>query len=206
MAGRPHQTSTLPIIAIGGSAGAIKPVLTLLGDLPADLQAVILIVIHRSPSLPTLLPEILGRRSPSAVHLAREGLALDHPLCLVAPPDKHMVVTPERTIRLVADGYYRSNNIDLLFNSLARSAGRWTMGVILSGLLKDGTEGLRSIQEAGGVALVQSPAEAEYPDMPESALQFDGPIDFVGPVAALAEEICRRVRIFGSPVATTEAG
>lgn len=190
-----HTHSALPIIAIGGSAGAIKPILGLLGGLPANLSAIILIVIHRSPAAPSLLPEVIAQRSPTAVHLAQEGLPLDHPMCVVASPDKHMVVSPQLRVHLISDGYYRSSNIDLLFNSLARAAGNRTIGVILSGLLKDGTEGLRAIKESGGVALVQSPAEAEYPDMPESAIQFDGLIDFVGPVTALADEIRRRVQV-----------
>lgn len=190
----------LPIIAIGGSAGAIKPVLDLLSDLPQDLAAIILIVIHRAPMAPTLLPDIVARRSPIPTHLAREGMELEGPICLVAPPDRHMALTPQGTIHLIADGYYRGNNIDLLFNSLARCAGPRTIGVIFSGLLKDGTEGLRAIKESGGAVLAQSPSEAEYPDMPKSAIDSDGPIDFVGSVPALADEIRRRVRTSGSAV------
>ena len=60
------------------------------------------------------------------------------------------------------DGFYRGHNIDLLFTSLARNAGPRTVGVILSGLLKDGVHGLAALKEAGGKVLVQSPAEAAY--------------------------------------------
>jgi chemotaxis response regulator CheB len=59
--------------------------------------------------------------------------------------------------------------------------------------MKDGLEGLWAIKDSGGGALVQSPAEAEYSDMLKNAILLDGPIDFVGPVAALAREICHRV-------------
>jgi two-component system chemotaxis response regulator CheB len=194
----------LPIIAIGGSAGAIKPVLDLLSDLPTDLRAIILVVIHRTPGLPSLLPDIIARRSPVATHLARDGIDLKDPICLVAPPDRHMAVTPHGKIHLVADGYYRGNSIDLLFNSLARSVGPRTIGVIVSGLLKDGAEGLRAIREAGGLALVQSPAEAQYADMPENAINADGPVDFIGPVSALAKEIRRRVEAVSGAMELSE--
>jgi len=60
---------------------------------------------------------------------------------------------------------------------------------ILSGLLQDCSLGARAIKEAGGVVLVQSPAEAAYPEMPESAIRYDAPVDLVGPIDALAGEI-----------------
>jgi chemotaxis response regulator CheB len=82
----------------------------------------------------------------------------------------------------LADGFYRSHSIDALFSSLAHHAEARTIGVILSGLLKDGTFGLKAIKEAGGIALVQDPDEAAYPEMPRSAIKSDGAIDLVGPI------------------------
>jgi two-component system chemotaxis response regulator CheB len=70
--------------------------------------------------------------------------------------------------------------------------GSRTIGVVLSGVLKDGTFGLKAIKEAGGVALVQSPEKAAYPDMPRSAIKHTD-IDLVGPVGVLAAEICRLI-------------
>jgi chemotaxis response regulator CheB len=54
---------------------------------------------------------------------------------------------------------------------------------------KDGDLGLRAIKETGGLTLVQSPEEAAFPDMPQNAIEYDGPIDFIGPINAIAEEI-----------------
>jgi two-component system chemotaxis response regulator CheB len=96
--------------------------------------------------------------------------------------------------KLIHDGFYRGHNIDLLFNSLARNAGARTIGVVLSGLMKDGSQGLAALKEAGGIALVQSPGEAGVKEMPRSAIEFDGPVDKVAPIEALAREICRLVR------------
>lgn len=61
--------------------------------------------------------------------------------------------------------------------------------MILSGLLDDGSVGLKAIKDAGGMALVQSPEQAAYPDMPRNAIRYDGPVDFVGPIPMLAAKI-----------------
>lgn len=67
--------------------------------------------------------------------------------------------------------------INALFESAAKEYGNRVIGVILTGLLRDGTVGLRAVHEAGGLTIVQSPAEAEYPDMPRNAMA-DLPVTF----------------------------
>ncbi len=183
------------IIGIGASAGGVESIIDLLAHLPNDLPAAVLVVLHRSPDLPSRLKEILQRRSGIPIQQVSEDMPLKAGFCFVSPPDFHMMLTPERRIHLVADGFYRGNNIDLLFNSLARCAGADSIGVVLSGLLKDGTLGLRAIKEAGGTALVQSPEEAAFSDMPRNAIVSDGPVDLVGTVRELAEEISRRCKL-----------
>ena len=79
----------------------------------------------------------------------------------------------------------------MLFNSLARNAGGRTIGVVLSGMLKDGTLGLKAIKEAGGTALVQSIEEAAFEEMPSNAIRHDGAVDLIAPVSELAAEIVR---------------
>jgi two-component system chemotaxis response regulator CheB len=138
-----------------------------MGKLPVDLPAAVLLVLHRSPDIPSNFPAVISRCTKMRVQIATEGSSLEHGICLISPPERHLTVTPFLRIHLLADGFYRSHNVDALFNSLARCAGSRTIGVVLSGLMKDGTLGLRSIKEAGGVALVQSPAEAAYSDIRE---------------------------------------
>jgi chemotaxis response regulator CheB len=99
------------------------------------------------------------------------------------------MVGPAVILHFLPDGFYRGYCIDALFQSLGRHAGPRTIGVILSGILKDGSPGLSAIKEAGGLAFVQVPGEAEYKDMPSNAVAFDGPIDLVGSFQAIAEEI-----------------
>jgi two-component system chemotaxis response regulator CheB len=92
-------------------------------------------------------------------------------------------------VHFLPDHFYRTHNVDALFNSLARNAGSRTVGIILSGYLKDGTQGLKAIKEAGGMAFVQSPDEASHPDMPQNAIRHDGGIDLIAPLSKLADEL-----------------
>ena len=181
------------IIAIGASAGGVEAISSLMRQLPADLPASVLIVLHRPPLKTSYLPEIIRRNTRMKVALANNGSPLEPGVCLISPPDRHLTVTPNLHVHLFPDGLYRAGNIDLLFHSLAKFAGPNTIGVVLSGGLCDGTLGLKAIKHAGGISLVQSPSEAPFPDMPENAIRHDGAIDLIGPVATLGEEICRRL-------------
>ncbi len=180
------------ILAIGASAGGVRAICALLSRLPANLPASVLIVLHRPVNMESHLPAVLARATSLRVRLATEADKLEHGTCLVSPPNCHLTVTPGPRIHLLPDGFYRSHNVDALFTSLAGCVGSRTIGVILSGALKDGALGLKSIKDAGGLALVQDPIEAEFSEMPSSAIRYDGPIDFVAPIAELAEFICRQ--------------
>jgi two-component system, chemotaxis family, protein-glutamate methylesterase/glutaminase len=181
-----HQ---LNIVAIGASAGGIAAISKLIALLPDDLAACVLVVLHRTPDVVSHLHHILAQTTNLRVLVPHGGEQLKPGLCLVAPTKHHMTIGPDHRVHLVPDSFYRAHSIDTLFNSLARNAGRHTIGVVLSGTLKDGTLGLKAIKEAGGVALVQTPEEAEYSEMPKSAIAYDGPVDSVGSIEVLAKEI-----------------
>jgi two-component system chemotaxis response regulator CheB len=127
------------------------------------------------------------------VILAQNGDRLQTGKCYLGPPGAHLTVERGGVIKLLADGFYQAHAIDVLFQSLALNAGSRTIGVVVSGMLKDGTVGLRAIKQAGGFALVQAPEEALHKDMPQNAIEFDGNIDFIGTVEAIADEIFRLV-------------
>jgi two-component system chemotaxis response regulator CheB len=187
------------IIAIGASAGGLEAIIPLVRRLPADLPATVLVVLHRSPYLPSRLKEILRRETRMRVRVAEEGSVLAHGTCLINPPDRYMMVTRNMHIHLVRDEFYRGHCIDALLNSLASCAGPRSIGIILSGMLKDGALGLRSLKEAGGITLVQSPDEASHADMPLSAISHDG-VDLIGPVEELVQDVCSRLGCVPSPV------
>ena len=181
------------IVALGASAGGLVAIEALLMKLPPDLPASILIVLHKPVNQVSHLQQILQQLWPGRVVIAQDGDPLEHGTCYIGLPDRHLTLGPGAKIQLLPDHFYRTHNIDTLFESLARNAGTRTIGVVLSGMLKDGSLGLKAIKEAGGIALVQDPAEAQFPDMPRNAIQCDGPIDLVGSVDELAQEICRRI-------------
>jgi two-component system chemotaxis response regulator CheB len=189
----PEAATTIKrdIVAIGASAGGIESLSRLLHALPRQLPASVLVVLHRVPGATSHLPEILARATELDVVVPREADTLRHGACFLSDADRQLTVGTGCQIHFLPDGFYRAHNIDALFTSLAVNAGRRTIGVVLSGLLQDGAFGLKLIKDAGGAVLVQCPEEAAYDDMPLNALKLDGPIDFVGPVEALAQEICR---------------
>jgi two-component system chemotaxis response regulator CheB len=188
------------IIVIGLSAGGLTPLRQILADLPGDLQAAIFVVQHTGAT--SYLAEILDYRSGLPVQHARNGAPVVFGQVTVAVPDHHL---------LLHDGHLllrrgpRENlsrpAIDPLFRSAAASYGGRVIGVVLSGILNDGTAGLRAIKRCGGVTLVQSPEDAAYPDMPNSALHHVA-IDHIAPADKLGALL---VHLVDQPAGPTPA-
>ncbi|HET7617755.1 MAG TPA: chemotaxis protein CheB [Vicinamibacterales bacterium] len=158
------------VIVIGASAGGVEAISALVSGLPRDLRAAVLVVLHVSSGR-SLLPEILTRagRLPAS-HPADEE-PIQYGRVYVAPPDRHMVVERGR-VRIVQTPLENGVRpaVDPLFRSAAREYGARVIGVILTGALDDGTAGLAAVKQAGGVTIVQDPAEALSPSMPSSAM------------------------------------
>jgi two-component system chemotaxis response regulator CheB len=160
------------IVVVGASAGGVEATTELIRALPADLPAAVLMVVHISSNAPSALPGILSRRGALHAHHPRDGEALRNGVVYVAPPDHHLIVDGGR-VRVVRGPRENGHRpaIDPLFRSAARHFGDHAVGVVLSGVLDDGSVGLRVIAEAGGVAVVQDPDDAMYDPMPRHALE-----------------------------------
>lgn len=170
------------IVVIGGSAGSINVLKTILRGLTADFPAAVLIVTHIG-ARESVLPSLLERYSALPVRHALQGDPIAAGQVLVAPSDLHLTVETDGEHRYVKLSRGPKENharpaIDPLFRSAAAVYGADAIGVVLSGFLDDGTVGLQAIRAYGGIALVQDPADAEVPDMPASALRHAG-ADFV---------------------------
>lgn len=167
-----HGSEPFRIIVIGASAGGVEALSRLVRPLPPNLPAAVFVVLHISPAGPSILPDILSRAGPLAAHHARDGDKIAPGHIYIAPPDHHLLVKPGK---MVVSRGPRENNarpaVDPLFRTAARSYGPWSVGVILSGGLDDGTQGLMDVKRFGGVALVQDPREAMFPSMPQSAIE-----------------------------------
>jgi two-component system chemotaxis response regulator CheB len=160
------------IIVIGASYGGIEAMKTLVSGLPEKFPATVFLVQHVSPSQPSLLPKILADSGPLPVSTPRNIEPLKTGHIYVAPPDHHLLLEQDhvRLTRGPKENRFRPS-IDALFRSAAYAHGPRVVGVILTGLLDDGTAGLWAVKDRGGTAIVQDPGEAAAPSMPQSALQ-----------------------------------
>ena len=179
------------IIVVGTSAGGVEALVRLVHDLPADLPAIVFIVIHVPARGQSRLPEILSRSGPlEAIH-PTDGLLVSPGHIYVAPPDHHMLVEQGhvRVVRGPKENRHRPA-IDPLLRSAALVYGPQVVGVILTGALDDGTAGLLAIKQRGGVAVVQDPREALYAGMPQNALA-NVSVDYCVPLADMGSLLTR---------------
>jgi two-component system chemotaxis response regulator CheB len=177
------------LIVVGASAGGVRALRGLIAGFPADLPASIVVVNHISPGAPSMLPEILGGAGSLVTKAAEDGERLARSTVYVAPPDRHVLIEKGR-LRLTRGP--RENRvrpcIDTLFRSAAVDLGPRVIAIVLSGTLDDGTAGLWAVKDRGGLAIVQRPTEAEYPDMPQNALQ-NVAVDHVLSLAEMAAKL-----------------
>ena len=160
-----------PVIVIGASAGGTQPLLDLAAGLPADFPAAVCIVTHIPAYAPSHLPEMLDRAGPLPARHAQHLERVEPGRIYCAPPDHHL---------LIESGHFHLTKgpkenrvrpaIDPLFRSAAYEEGPNVIGVVLSGMLDDGTSGLWTIRHFGGRVVVQDPDDAVHDSMPRNAL------------------------------------
>lgn len=160
------------IIVIGASAGGLQALQQLKYGLPAELDAALLVVLHTFKHSGNVLPNILNRYGRFRALHPKDGASIEKGRMYIAPPDFHMIVEAGR-LRVTQgprENRYRPA-IDALFRSAAAVYGPRVIGVVLTGLLDDGSTGLMVVRAAGGQAIVQDPDTALYSSMPRSALR-----------------------------------
>jgi two-component system chemotaxis response regulator CheB len=177
------------VVALGASAGGLEPLLTIIGSLPGDLDAAVLVVVHVPSSGPSALPKIVRRRSAMPARHATDGDEIVAGDILIAPPDHHMTIDGTKVVVRRGPLINRTRPaIDPLFQSVALHAGARGIGVVLSGALDDGAAGLAAISAAGGIAIVQDPSDAMHPSMPRAALEI-ATVAYRLPASGIAEVI-----------------
>src|SRR5579864_7803296 len=201
---RERSPEPAALLVLGASAGGVQALCEVVRALPARLDAAVFAVLHVSPYGHSAMPAILSRCGPlKAVHPA-DGEAIRPGCIYVAPPDLHMLVEPGavRLSRAASENGFRPA-VDVLFRSAARSYGGRVVAVVLTGNLDDGTAGLTAVKRHGGVAVVQDPAEADYPGMPASAVG-NVDIDYVlplGEIPGVLVALCDRLAAAVVPAA-----
>ncbi|MFP4229059.1 MAG: CheR family methyltransferase [Salinivenus sp.] len=193
----------MPIVGIGASAGGVDALQTFFRHLPENLGAApttdeddapegeemaFVVVMHLSPDHESNLVDILQQETTLRVALAEDDTPVAGGTVYVIPPGCQLTIQEGRLQVQAAGARHDATSIDRFLRSLASDQRDNAVGIVLSGSGADGTLGLRAIKEAGGVTMVQSPEEAEYPSMPESALST-GLVDLSLPIGSLAETL-----------------
>jgi two-component system CheB/CheR fusion protein len=166
------------VVGLGASAGGLEALSQFLEAVPPDANLAFVVVQHLDRHHPSLLPELLARRTQLRVEAARDGAALEPGLVLVAPPDTLVTVRDGRVQVGPAPATAPRLGVDALFRSLAEAAGEDAVAVVLSGAGSDGVLGARAVKERGGLVLAQDPSTAAHAGMPREAIEA-GVVDLV---------------------------
>jgi len=157
---------------IGGSAGALEPLQTILGRLPGDLGATVFITTHVPPNSPSALPHILTRAGSMFATHGIDGAPIAVNRIFIAPPNHHLFI--ENARMRVQKGPKENNHrpsIDVMFRSGAQWAGPAACAVLLSGALDDGVAGAAAVKRGGGTVVIQDPEEAQFEDLPLNGIR-----------------------------------
>ena len=178
------------VIALAASAGGLHALDEVLSRLPGDLPVPVLIVQHVARDRLTYIPNILDRGTPLRVKLAEEGERAEPGVAYVATPDHHLVLQADETLTLTqsAREHFTRPAADVLFRSCAETYGAGVIVVVLSGTGKDAANGAIAVQQAGGIVIVQDPATAAHPGMPQTTIELDGP-DYILPLEEIAGQL-----------------
>lgn len=174
------------IVVIGASAGGLNSIIELLAQLNEKVDAAVFVVMHIVQiSATELLVQRLQTNTSFTCKAAEDGEKIKRHHIYIALPDKHLLVKNGSIIlgRGTPENRWRPS-IDILFRSAAAAYSGRVIGIILSGLMEDGTAGMLAIQKSGGTLIVQDPEEAEYRDMPLSVLNSTE-VDYCIPIDAM---------------------
>jgi two-component system CheB/CheR fusion protein len=182
------------IVGIGASAGGLEAFEQFFRNVPPDCGMAFVLVSHLDPDHASLLTEILQRTTTLPVVEAQDQIKVAPNCVYVLPPNREMAIF-HGALQLSAPELPRGQRmvIDSFLRSLAEDQGEKAIGIILSGTGTDGTLGLRAIQGAGGITLVQEPSTAKYDGMPVSAIHA-GYATYTLPVEKMPEQLLSNTR------------
>lgn len=160
------------LVVIGGSAGSLDVLLQLLPLLPAVQSYAVVVVLHRRSGDDVLLEDLLAVKTLLPVVEVEDKTVLERGKLFVAPPDYHLLFETDGTLSLDASEkvHYSRPSIDVSFESAASAYKNGVTALLLSGANSDGTAGLLSVYGQGGTTLIQDPATASMPYMPQFAM------------------------------------
>jgi two-component system chemotaxis response regulator CheB len=172
------------IVVIGASAGGMQATAQLISKIDPELDVAIFVVLHISKhAMGEVITQYMQKytRMPCSIAVNGEPIIGRH--IYLAPPDRHLILKQGKMV--INDGPTENRwrpSIDVLFRSAAVAYGSGVIGIILSGMLDDGTSGMGAVKRCGGTCIVQEPDEAEFPDMPNNVLNHVD-VDYRVPIA-----------------------
>ncbi len=187
---RAVSARNIRLIAVGASTGGPQAIAEILAGLPGDLGAPILVVQHIAPGFITGLAEWLRGQTPLTVQVAAPAESVWPRTVYLAPDGFHMGITGDGRIRLTkeptSDGLCPS--ISYLFESAAEVYGPSAVGILLTGMGRDGATGLLKLREKGGITIAQDAESSVIFGMPAEAIRL-GAAEWVLPPAGIANTI-----------------
>ena len=188
------QSPTHRVVGIGASAGGLDALTQLFESMPDDTGLSFVVVQHLSPDHPSMMPELLARHTRLRCKHIEDGEEPEADTVHLLPP-KHYAELREGRLRLVSQTSSRmpSFAVDHFFRSLAKELGQRAIAVVLSGSGSDGSQGVRAVNEGGGIVMIQSPETAGFDGMPRSAAGT-GVADFILEAEQIPEALTNIVR------------
>jgi two-component system CheB/CheR fusion protein len=183
------KENSFPVAAIGASAGGLEAMMELLHYLPANTGMAFIYVQHLSPDHKSMLTEILSKKTTMKVQEIDDMDKIQPNNVFVIPYNKGIEVTDGHIKLIPRSDSSAAISIDILFSSLAQAQKERVIGIVLSGSAHDGTEGIKSIKELGGLTFAQDDT-AKFTSMPHSAIA-SGKIDFILSPKDIALELAR---------------
>ncbi|MDR5753273.1 MULTISPECIES: CheR family methyltransferase [unclassified Caballeronia] len=204
--GAPERaTLSFPVIGIGASAGGIRALIRFFEHMPSDSGMAFVIVLHLSPKHESRADQVLQRVTQMPVHQVVEPTPIQQNAVYLISPSNDLAMTDGfLNVTSIQRAHGRPVAIDLFFRSLAENHRERAISIVMSGSGSDGAVGIGRIKEQAGVTLVQSPDDAEYDEMPKSAIAT-GQADIVLPVAEMPQKLielwenARRIRLPEAP-------
>ena len=185
------------LVAIGTSTGGPSALQAVLGNLPANLPAGIVIVQHIAKGFSRALAERLNSISALEIKVVSDHEQIRPGRGLLAPFGKHLTVNKDRGKMYAALGSQPADSlhipsVDVLFSSVAKTCGPSACGVIMTGMGKDGAQGIKTIKDRGGTTIAQDEDSSVIFGMPKEAIEGGG-IDIVAPLDKIAGEIVKAI-------------
>jgi len=163
------------VLLLGGSAGSFNLIFRVVKILPADLNKIVIIIIHRRKNFLSEIERMFAKNSSMPLKEVSDKDKINKNTIYIAPANYHTLIEKEGYFGLdVSEAVWFSKpSIDVTFDSAADVYGERCTAILFSGANQDGAQGMLKLKNAGSLTIVQDPSEAEMPEMPGAAININ---------------------------------